>query len=70
MNFPVIDSSPDWDKFPKLPSLDAVINALEAFQCFEPQVKKTAIVLYANEIGIPQIHFYAIAAILASEGAL
>lgn len=70
MNFPVPNSTPDWDEFPKLPSLDAVIKALEAFQCFELQVRKTAIVLYAKEIGIPQIHFYAIAAILASEGAL
>jgi hypothetical protein len=42
------------------PNLTILIEALENFQQFEPTVKARAIALYASELGIPQLHLYAI----------
>lgn len=41
--------------------LTSIIEALEAFQEFEPEVRAAAITLRALELGISQLHFYAIA---------
>lgn len=41
--------------------LTDIIQALENFQDFEPAVRATAIALYASELGVSQLHFYAIA---------
>ncbi len=44
-----------------LPDLTDIIQALEDFQYFEPATRAAAIALYASELGIAQLHFYAIA---------
>jgi hypothetical protein len=44
-----------------LPYLTSIIEALEYFQDFESKVRATAITLYAAELGINKLHFYAIA---------
>lgn len=41
--------------------LTDIVQALENFQDFEPEVRVAAIALYASELGICQMHFYAIA---------
>lgn len=41
--------------------LTSIIEALEAFQEFEPEVRAAAIALRAKELSISQMHFYAIA---------
>ena len=41
--------------------LTSIVEALEAFQEFEPEVRAAAIALRAKELGISQMHFYAIA---------
>ncbi|AFY86588.1 hypothetical protein [Chroococcidiopsis thermalis] len=43
-----------------LPCLTSIIEALEYFQDFESQVRATAIALYAAELGISNLHLYAI----------
>ena len=42
-------------------ALTNVIEALEAFQDFDNVVKTAAIALRASELGVAQLHFYAIA---------
>lgn len=44
-----------------LPCLTSIIEALEIVQYFEPTVRAAAISLHARELGISQLHFYAIA---------
>ncbi len=51
----LLNSTPDQQL---IPSLTDIIDALQAFQ---PSVRAAAIALYASEIGISQMHFYAIA---------
>lgn len=41
--------------------LSDIIQALENFQDFEPAARTAAIALQASELGISQMHFYAIA---------
>ena len=43
------------------PCLTSIVEALEHFQNFEPPVRAVAIALYASELGVAQMHFYAIA---------
>lgn len=43
------------------PELIYIIQALENFQDFEPEVRAAAIALRASELGVCQMHFYAIA---------
>ncbi len=45
----------------KIPCLTSIIEALEYFQNFESKVRASAIALYAAELGINKLHFYAIA---------
>lgn len=42
------------------PSLTKIIEALEAFQEFEPDIKATAITLCASDLRINTLHFYLI----------
>lgn len=44
-----------------IPCLTQIIEALEAFQEFEPDTKAAAIALYASELDVATLHFYAIA---------
>ena len=41
------------------PELTTIIEALDAFQDFEPEVRRTAGALHAAKLGLPQLHFYA-----------
>lgn len=41
--------------------LTLIIEALESFEAFDPNVKAEAIALCASELGINQLHFYKIA---------
>lgn len=43
-----------------LPDLTDIIEALENFQDFEPAARATALTLHASELGISQMHFYAL----------
>ncbi len=52
----------------KLSALTNVIEALEAFQDFDNVVKTAAIALRASEMGLTQLHFYAIALHAGLEG--
>lgn len=45
----------------ELPGFSDIIQALEVFQGFEPATRTAAIALYASELGVCQMHFYAIA---------
>ena len=45
--------------------LTEVIEALETFNNFESTIRKSAIALYASELGINKLHFYMISALLA-----
>ena len=42
-------------------SLALIIEALERYQIFDPVTRTFAIKLHASELGINQLHFYAIA---------
>jgi hypothetical protein len=44
-----------------VPCLTKIIEALEAFQSFEPDTRAAAIALFASDLGIAALHFYAIA---------
>lgn len=46
-----------------------IVEALESFQSFDPASRRFAISLYAAELGINQLHFYAIALHAGLEGA-
>jgi len=50
--------------------LTSIIEALEAFQAFDPNIKTSAIALYAAELGIAKLHFYAIALYAGFGGAV
>jgi hypothetical protein len=43
-----------------IPCLTKIVEGLEAFQGFEPDIKAAAIALYASELGITTLHFYLI----------
>lgn len=45
----------------ELPGLSDIIQALENFQDFETAVKSSEIALHALELGVCQLHFYAMA---------
>lgn len=44
-----------------IPCLTKIIEALEAFQTFESDTRSAAVALYASELGITTLHFYAVA---------
>lgn len=54
----------------KVYCLTSVIEALQAFSSFEPSVKKLALALHAQELGINSLHFYTIALHAGLGGAL
>lgn len=41
--------------------LTSVIEALRSFQDYKPNIRAAAITLHAQELGIGELHFYAIA---------
>ena len=41
--------------------LTSIVEALEAFQHFEPKVRAVAIALRASQLSVSQLHFYMIA---------
>lgn len=41
--------------------LTSILEALETFQDFEPDVRAAVIALRAKELGVSRLHFYAIA---------
>lgn len=49
--------------------LTSIVETLEYFQDFESKVRATAIALYAAELGINKLYFYAIALHAGLEGA-
>lgn len=49
--------------------LTSVVEALQAFQDFEPSIRRSAIALHARELGICEIHFYRIAHLASLGGA-
>lgn len=53
----------------KFLGLTTIIETLENFQVFEPGIRAVAIALYASELNIAQIHFYAIALYASLGGA-
>lgn len=53
-----------------LPCLTSIIEALEAFRDFEPETRAAAITLYASELNIATLHFYAIALYAGLGGAV
>ena len=47
-----IDSTPNRDRFPKIPELSAIIEALEGFQDFQPNTRDAAFRFYASQIAV------------------
>ena len=55
-------------KYWEFPELSDIVQSLESFQHFETAIRATAIALRASELGVSQIHFYAIALHAGSGG--